>query len=164
MLYRDFVLLLLCYILWSYVIVVLRVHGCACAGVRTRNKRGLECSCSMLALFHNFVLGFLSYNTVPSTISAAIRKDQKLVPSRHQGDILSIFLRWVRSREQNTWTESCQLIKFSRYALPLPSDRLQHVRFICQTPWRGKKFKVTFTIVEDGGSPRQSEVQSLSGY
>ena len=31
MLYRDFVLLLLCYIVRSYVIVVLRVHGCACA-------------------------------------------------------------------------------------------------------------------------------------
>ena len=31
MLYRDFVLLLLCYIVLSYVIVVLRVHGCACA-------------------------------------------------------------------------------------------------------------------------------------
>ena len=31
MLYRDFVLLLLCYIELSYVIVVLRVHGCACA-------------------------------------------------------------------------------------------------------------------------------------
>ena len=30
-LYRDFVLLLLCYIVRSYVIVVLRVHGCACA-------------------------------------------------------------------------------------------------------------------------------------
>ena len=29
MLYRDFVLLLLCYIVRSYVIVVLRVHGCA---------------------------------------------------------------------------------------------------------------------------------------
>ena len=38
------------------------LHGCTCAGVRTRNKRRLECSCSMLALFHNFVLGFLSYN------------------------------------------------------------------------------------------------------
>lgn len=31
MLYRDFVLLLLCYIVLSYVIVGLRVHGCACA-------------------------------------------------------------------------------------------------------------------------------------
>ena len=30
--------------------------------VRTRKKTRLECSCSMLALFHNFVLGFLSYN------------------------------------------------------------------------------------------------------
>ena len=30
-LYRDFVLLLLCYIVLSYVIVGLRVHGCACA-------------------------------------------------------------------------------------------------------------------------------------
>ena len=38
------------------------LHGCTCAEVRTRNKRRLECSCSMLALFHNFVLGFLSYN------------------------------------------------------------------------------------------------------
>jgi len=58
MLYRDFVFLLLCYIVRSYVIVVLCVHGCVCAGVRTRNKRRLECSCSMLALFYNFVLGF----------------------------------------------------------------------------------------------------------
>ena len=31
LLYRDFVLLLLCYIVLSYVIVGLRVHGCACA-------------------------------------------------------------------------------------------------------------------------------------
>ena len=30
-LYRDFVMLLLCYIVLSYIIVVLRVHGCACA-------------------------------------------------------------------------------------------------------------------------------------
>ena len=34
-----------------------------CAGVSTRNQRTVECSCSMLALFHNFVLGFLSYNS-----------------------------------------------------------------------------------------------------
>ena len=33
--------------------------------VRTRNKTRTECSCSMLALFHNFVLGFLSYNSIP---------------------------------------------------------------------------------------------------
>ena len=39
MLYCDFVLLLLCYIVRSYIIVVLHVHGCACAGVRTRNKK-----------------------------------------------------------------------------------------------------------------------------
>ena len=31
LLYRDFVLLLLCYIVRSCVIVVLRVYGCACA-------------------------------------------------------------------------------------------------------------------------------------
>ena len=51
-----------CYIVRSYVIVVFCVFGCACAVVRTRNKRRLECSCSMLVLFHNFELGFPSYN------------------------------------------------------------------------------------------------------
>ena len=45
MLYRDFVLLLLRYIVRSYVIVVLHVQGCACAGAETENKRRVECSC-----------------------------------------------------------------------------------------------------------------------
>ena len=29
------------------------LHGCTCAGVRTRNERRLECSCLMLALSYN---------------------------------------------------------------------------------------------------------------
>ena len=92
MLYRDFVLLLLFYIVRSYIIVVLRVHGCACAGVRTRNKRRLECSCSMLALFHNFALVFLSYNKKPQSRELSDYEINERVNQLLSGDRMRKFI------------------------------------------------------------------------
>ena len=112
MLYWDFVLLLLCYIVWSYVIVVLRVNGCACTGVRTRNKRRLECSYSMLTLFHNFQV--TTYIVITVILLAAAYPP----PSAKIG--ITPIIKWT------TVVYKCFLAYFSiskiKHALPYVTD------------------------------------------